>query len=394
MVNTSLGASALPVPEKRGKIRRFFSAVWRFVVTVAIALWHATLYTGRVMGNFAVRYVQAVNEYTRKPGPEAGKAWIQYAPIRYSLRALLWLFVPVVMSVVPIGIIVIVLALLIVFDQATWETFEVNDQFTAIVSENEGKPPTVNDIGITLMSASYYQMERELRSLTGWTVNDVLGLQTFDNKVNRQLGVRHASIELLSALSTAITKLGSADEENPLIVQARQSGFSFRPDSWIFPSSESQYRGGIELIKEYQDELRAHSSEATINITNTDIETILRIIDTRVLEVPHGRLNARNFETSWFELDDHVFYAQGAAIVARDALVAMRSAFSDKIALAGATVNMDRAVDALEAVVRFHPWVIARGDGDSMWADHRAKLSRYFTEARQRIRDVADAIQR
>jgi len=359
-----------------------------------VGSFHGTVFFFKTIWFFTLRYVQVVNEYTARPEGETRRPWARYRAFRWPMRLFLWMFVPIVTCIVPIGVAASVFGILVFLDQITKPDFTVDPGFVRLTISGEGQTAGIQDIGATLMQASHHQLERELDSLLGWTVNDVTGLRFWDNRVNRQLGVRHASLELLGALSVAISKFGSADEENQMLVRARQNHLAISPESWFLPAAENEYRDGIELIKQYQMDIRKQVAHATINITNTDIEAILRVIDTRVLEVPHGRLNARNFEVSWSDLDDRVFFAQGAAIVARDALYAIRAAFSDKITAAGALENMHLAIAALEGSIHFHPWVIARGDGDSMWADHRAKMSRYFTDARRRIGDVADAIQR
>ncbi len=347
----------------------------------------------RAVWFFTLSYIKGVNDYTSE---YSERRLFQVAPLRYLFRFFLWLFAPVIFLIVPAGFAATIVAAFVLIDQATVPNFSVDSRFVHIAEAVNGQKPELKDIGATLFAATYLQMEHELDTpILGWTPNDVAGLQLWDNRVNRQLGVLHASRELLEVMSIAISKLGSADEEDKRLVTARQQGFNEKATSWTFPSAESRYRSGISLIKSYQSDLRAGRVEkANINITNTDIETILLAITERVMEVPHGRLNARNFEVAWYELDDRVFFAQGAAIVARDALVAMRYAFEDKIIASGAMENMNQAIDSLEGAVNFHPWWVMRGDGDAMFADHRAKMSRYYTDARKRIKDVADAINR
>ncbi len=91
------------------------------------------------------------------------------------------------------------------------------------------------------------------------------------------------------------------------------------------------------------------------------------------------------------ELDDVVQFARGAAIVARDELSVLRFAFTEELSR-GELDNLDAAIDSLEAIIDFHPWWIWRGDGDSMFADHRAKLSRYYSEVFRRIEDLAASL--
>lgn len=352
-----------------------------------------------IISLFTKKYITTVNEFTAASSL-SGRYHIlfRYRPIRYMVRFFLWCFVPVVAPIVPFGMIVTVIASMVMVDQMTTPTFVVDQKFITLAKELDASGPTLNEVGNALFAASYHQMVREMdpkELVFGWTPNDVVGLQFFDNPVNRKLGVLHASRELLTVLSVSISKLGSVDEENALLLKARQEGFAFEPYSWMFPASEDRYQDGIKLIKQFQhDLLDGTTNGATINITNKDVEAILLAISNKVLEVPHGRLTSRNDVVPWSELDDRVFFAQGAAIVARDVLTVLRHAFNEKITESGAIKNMDKAIDSLEGAINFHPWWITRGDRDAMWGDHRSKMSRYYNEARERINDVAEAINR
>jgi hypothetical protein len=385
---------------KRSLIRRFFGGIWWLLQMVGRALaWLAVGVTGLIVlllktqWRFVKQYVSFVNEFTGNGtlGLD-GSAKQTHAIIRYPVRAILWMFSPFVILLLPTGLMAVVIASFIAVDQVTYPEFPVSEKFTTIDSTpNNGMPVGVNDIGNALLGASYHQMEAELSTpyLVGWTSNDMFGLQYFDNRLNRQLGVRHGAIVLLGDLAD-ITKLGSIDKEDPRIVNARQSGFAIDPELWVFPASEDSYWGGIELIKSYQSDVGTGKPGVIINITNEDIISIFKTID-QILEVPQGRLIESNDITPLNEIDDHIFFAQGAAIVARDALVVMKSAYQAEIVKRGALEQIDEAIGALNKVLTFHPWVVLPGEEDSMFADHRAKLARYYSEARKRINNVEKA---
>lgn len=383
-------------PLRRSHFSRVLSAVQGFLYDLGEMVASGFIAFLRLILFFANRYIQEVNRFTEAPDLKAKRRRaFRFAPVRYGFRFFLYLFVPVLLLIVPVGLVGTLIGVAVLIDQTTKPDHTVDQRFVNIAKGVNDQPAEIKDIGATLMAATYLQMETELSSFLGWTVNDVFGLQFWDNRTNRQRGALHASRELLQVLSVAISKLGSIDEEDYRLIKARQQGYVEEPTSWMFPSAESRYWRAITWIKEYQSDLRAGKiNKANINITNRDIELILDAIANGVMEVPHARLNSRNITVTWSQLDDRVFFAKGAAIVARDALVAIRYAFEDKIRAAGAIDNMDQAISSLEGAVKFHPLWILRGDADSMAPDHRAKISRYFTDARNRIRDVRDAIKR
>lgn len=374
------------------------SAVWGLV----FLLWQGFVIFWLATWHFTQSYVATVNRFTQRPGEETRRKLFRFTPIRLMFRFFLYLFVPFVILIVPVGFVASLSAVLVAIDQSTKPDLTVSPNLLHVASGVDEEKPTLRDVGVMLFETTYHQYEREMNSFFGWTPNDMWGLQHWDNRVNRQLGVRYCSVELLRTLSPAISKFGSVDEEDTRLVTAHQRGLAYDPYDWIFPMSESKIREGFHLIQDYQDDLLNDAVDnATINITARDLEIILLAISgldnddkQGILEVPHSRLTKTNADVSWTDLDDRVFFAQGCAVVARDALVVMRYAFEQKIIDAGAMENMNRAIQNLESATQFQPWWVMRGEWDSMFADHRAKMARYYNDARKRIVDVAEAIKR
>jgi len=290
----------------------------------------------------------------------------------------------------PIGMAMAIGGAMISIDQAIYPQNKIDPAFTAA---NIGEK-TLPAKGALLMQTVHTQLERELNSPLGWAPNDVMGLQFFDNRLNRQSGVIHASRGLSAVLSVKISKFGLGDEEDTEMKKARQTNYAFNEDEWGWynmTNSEKYFYEGIAITKSYQE--RLINGNARINVTTADIYDILTVIKEDVLGEPYGRLVKRGNDVENGELDDHVYYAQGAAIVARDSLSVLFKAFSKEMDK-GADENMRAAIDSLNAAAVFNPWWVARGDGPSMWADHRSKMSRYYSEAIRRIEDVAQSMRR
>ena len=252
--------------------------IGRTLVSVIMAFIHLAIFIAKMEWHFVQKYIRMVNDYTGDGtlGIDGGAKETHWA-VRYPIRAILWLFVPLVVLLVPVGFVATVIAIFVAIDQATYPSFPVSNEFVTISDKNA--EPTVAKVGSALLTATYHQMEVEMDSTSGWTPNDTLGLQAFDNRVNRQLGVRHASIELLSVLVPNITKFGSVDAEDPRLTAARQGGFSNDPlssDFTSFPFIETRYREGIDNIKSYQADVLAGKAGVHVNITNANIATIHR----------------------------------------------------------------------------------------------------------------------
>ena len=290
----------------------------------------------------------------------------------------------------PVGIFAAIAGGLVFIDQALYPKNEIDSAFLA----PDIGTWSLEKRGALLMGSSYAQLERELDSLFGWAPNDLCCLQFLDNRLNRQVGVIHAARELSQVLSQKVSKFGLGAEENHDLKEARQKHFAFDETEWgayDWLNAESYYEEGIALVKKYETSLSKKDGVARVNVTTADLYDILAVIKDNVLGEPYGRLIQRNRDVEWEKLDDEVYYAQGAAIVARDALVVLSADFKDMMSKGGEE-NMTAAIDSLNAIVAFNPWWVARGDGASMWADHRSKMARYYSEAIRRVEDVMKSV--
>lgn len=301
---------------------------------------------------------------------------------------LLYIFVPIFFILAPVGFAVLVAAVFVVVDQTLAYREPVLPAF-ADPANNELK---IGAKGALLFKASHYQIERMMDRFPFWSANDPVLYPThyWDNSRNTQEGVWWATSQLVDILSDRITRYGTGQPQHPLTLEAFKK-FHFGPDEWNWwiTDSEGYFNDAIENLKEFES--RAITNSDLVNIRTDDLEAILNGIKDRVLGEPYGRLTARSSEIKWTELDDIVKFSRGAAIVARDELVVLRSAFTEELSKGGLD-NLDAAIDSLDAIINFHPWWTWRGDGDSMFADHRAKLSRYYSEVFRRIEDLASSL--
>ncbi len=255
-------------------------------------------------------------------------------------------------------------------------------------SSNEAKK------GIVLSAAISNRLEEEMGSTFGWSVNDLIVSPTrwLDNRANRQRGVVFATRMLINFFSTNLAKYGKVDAENASLKEAREKYFAFSEASWWFPSTESQYRQGIELLHKYQDELAA--GDAIYNMRSDDMYNMLTfIIGSQFLDQPLGLLVQTNDEVPYAELDDRIYYTQGVILVLRDFIRSFIDLYPE-IKEKGGEKNVRIALRDMEQICTFDPLIVLRGDHDSVTADHRGKLARYLISFRERINDLAQSIRR
>ena len=248
--------------------------------------------------------------------------------------------------------------------------------------------------GIALSAALRNRLEEELDSPFGWSVNDLVVSPTrwLDNRANRQKGVIFATRMLINFFSTNLAKYGKVDAESEPLKEARQKYFAFSEDSWWFPSTESQYRKGIELLRQYEDALAG--GNAIYNMRSDDMyNMIMFIIGNQLLDQPLGLLVQSNDEVPYTDLDDRIYYTQGVILVLRDFIRTFVKLYPE-IKEKGGEDNIRIAFREMEQICTFDPLIVLRGEHDSVTADHRGKVARYLINIRERINDLAQSIRR
>lgn len=248
--------------------------------------------------------------------------------------------------------------------------------------------------GAALTVAIINRLEQEMDSAFGWSVNDLLISPTrwMDNRANRQRGTIFATRMLINFFSTNLAKYGKVDAENAPLKEAREKYFAFTEDSWWFPSSESQYKKGIQRLKQYQADLL--KGKAVYNLRSDDMYNLLtHILGAQFIDQPLGLLVQNNDEVRYTELDDRIYYTQGVILVIRDFLRIFVKLYPD-IKQKGGEDNIRIAFREMDQICTFDPLMVLRGDHDSIMADHRGKMARYLIAVRERINDVTQSIRR
>jgi hypothetical protein len=270
--------------------------------------------------------------------------------------------------------------------------FENSKVHTLLESVNPDSPEPRK--GATLCRAMTNRLEAEMASTFGWSVNDLWISPTrwLDNRASRQRGVIFSTRMLVAFFATNLAKYGTVDVENEWLKEAREKRFAFSEDSWWLPSSESQYRKGLELLNRY--EAAVSEGQAVFNMRSDDIYNLLMfIISGQFLDQPLGLLVQATEDVAYADLDDRVYYSQGVILVLRDflgALVRLYPLLREK----GGEENIQIAFKEMERVCTFDPLVVLRGRHDSTMADHRGKMASYVISIRERLNDVAQSIRR
>ncbi|MDJ0913103.1 MAG: DUF2333 family protein [Desulfobacterales bacterium] len=248
--------------------------------------------------------------------------------------------------------------------------------------------------GVALSQAMRNRLEWEMASAFGWSVNDLIISPTrwLDNRNNRQRGTIFATRMLVNFFSTNLAKYGKVDAENSFLKEAREKHFAFSANSWWFPSTEKEYRKGLELLKQYEADVQKEN--AIYNLRSDDMYNLLMyIIGSQFLDQPLGLLVQADEEVAYRDLDDRIYYTQGVVLVLRDFLRMFAHLYPD-INTKGGEDNVRVAFRDMDNICTFDPLIVLRGRHDSIMADHRGKMARYLISIRERINDVAQSIRR
>ncbi|XPV75691.1 MAG: DUF2333 family protein [Desulfovibrio sp.] len=272
----------------------------------------------------------------------------------------------------------------------------VDEQLAERLANVNAETATEKERGVLLLDSITIEMRREMDSMFGWSVNDAFFMPTkyLDNRNNRQMGVIFATRMLVNFYSTNMGKLGAADPENKYLKECRERRLVYGEDIWGFfrSSAESEFETALDLMTLYKKDLQA--GKAIFNVRSDDLYNVLKYLTSETfLGQPLGLLIQPNEEVDYLELDDRIYYTQGAILVVRDFLSTLVAVYPDLMKKAGDD-NLRTLFRSMERIAAYDPDLVLRGAKDSMMADHRGKLARYLITAMARIDNISEAIRR
>ena len=240
------------------------------------------------------------------------------------------------------------------------------------------------DKGKLVADSIIHQMKYELNSMFGWSINDILFNSYFlDNRASRQYGVYHATKVLMDLYSMNIAKLGSNDKENQFLYSARLNQFAIDPRSFIFPSAESSYEKGIELVEKYKKSL--DDGSGVYNCRTDDLYASFNVVvGENLLGYALGLLQNTQ-ELAFYELDNKIYEVQGIVLVVRDFINTIYSLYPE-INNKGNVENMTAAMDYMNRICTYDPlYITAKVNSGEL-------IISYVLFAENRLEDVRDSI--
>lgn len=297
------------------------------------------------------------------------------------------------------------------------DTFSVREHTRTLASEMDREPVA----GFATTATMIRLAETLLEKPGGYISNDIFppGLW-MDNMPNWEYGVLVQLRDLSRAMRRDISRSQSQSaEDRDLIIAEPQ--FHFDAGSWAIPSTEREYRRGIDALKRYLDRLsHPDQSDAQFfaradNLNNwlADLETRLGSLS-RTLGESVGKQSVSSVmanlnpddplqeetggaevKTPWTKIDDVFYEARGSAWallhIFRAIEVDFRKVLQDKNAMA----SVKQIIIELEGTqgAMWSP-VILNGSGFGVLANHSLTMAAYLSRANSAISDMRDLLSR
>lgn len=314
-----------------------------------------------------------------------------------------------------IGLFLLTLVVLMVVIGFYWsrepDSFDVVEN-ASTMARHEGQPVVV---GYYTTSTLARAVETLLDKPGGYLSNDRFppGV-VLDNIPNWEFGVLVQVRDLARSLRNDMSRSQSQSLEDPDLSNA-EPRLHFDSNSWIFPSSEGQYREGLEALLDYLDRLtREDEPNAQFFARADNLAAWLALVEKRLgglslrLSASVGQLRVNTdlagdaeatqstirpqqleVKTPWLELDDVFYEARGTAWALLHFLRAMELDFAKVLEKKNALVSLRQIIRELEGTQQtiWSP-IILNGRGFGLVANHSLVMASYISRANAAIIDL------
>ena len=317
------------------------------------------------------------------------------------------------------GLASVTLVILLYLLGAYWsiepEIFHVRDTTRDRLTEMKLEPVTGSYTTATLLNV----METLLDKPGGYLSNDIMPPSVFlDNIPNWEFGALTQSRDLARSLRNDMSRSQSQSLENEDLAIAEPQ-FNYSNDSWIFPSTEGEYRKGIKALERYLTGLSKTGKENTQFYARADnLRDWLAVVEKRLgslsqrlsASVGQERINTDlagdpdaaqststpdhiDVRTPWMEIDDVFYEARGSTWALIHFLHAVRSDFQEILQKKNALVSLRQIIRELEATQEpiISPMVL-NGSGFGLTANYSLVMASYISRANAAVIDLRNLL--
>lgn len=252
----------------------------------------------------------------------------------------------------------------------------------------------------------------------GLMSNDITPPGIFlDNMPNWEYGVMVQVRDLTKALRDGFSRSQSQSQEDPALAQA-EPNLNFGLDSWMLPSSESEYRSGVKHLEDYLQRLQDEDQfNAQFFARADNLERWLATVENRLgnlsqklsASVGQRRLNTDlagdaeaqqstdtpselEVKTPWLEIDDVFYEARGSTWALIQFLKAVETDFAPVLKKKNAEVSLQQIIRELEATQAATFPVVLNGGGFGLFANHSLVMASYISRAHAAMIDLRELL--
>ena len=274
-------------------------------------------------------------------------------------------------------------------------------------------------VGYTTTATLVHLIESLLEKRGGYLSNDIAPPGVWmDNIPNWEFGALVQIRDMGRSLRIDFSRSQSQSNENTNLAEA-EGKFFYDNSSWIFPTSEGQYREGIEYVERYLLDL-ANTEAPTAqfyaradNLRNwlIGVSTRLGGLSQRLSESVGKRKldlgmagdpsasqataspDELQVKTPWTQIDDVFYESRGQCWALIHLLMAIEHDFADVLADKNAQVSLQQIIRELEPTQNtvWSP-VVLNGGGLGMFANHSLVMASYISRANAAIIDLENLL--
>lgn len=289
------------------------------------------------------------------------------------------------------------------------EPFEVRS------TDVSGKPV----VGVATTGALVRVTETLLEKSGGYLSNDRTPPGVWlDNMPNWEFGVLVQARDMARAMRKDFSRSQSQSTEDPDLAKAEPM-LHFNNNSWLFPSSEGEYRKALKGLNSYylrlqdpsQPDAQFYARADNLNNWLADVSTRLGSLSQRLSasvgqkrlntdlagEADAGQstasLNDMEIKTSFFEIDDVFYEARGTAWALIHLLKGIEQDFGPALDKKNARVSLLQIIRELEATqgTIWSPMIL-NGTEFGFLANHSLVMASYISRANAAIIDLRELL--
>lgn len=285
----------------------------------------------------------------------------------------------------------------------------VHQQLTLVNGSTQTSVPKGVATTSTLISIS----EALLDKSGGYLTNDYLPPGIWlDNMPSWEAGVVMQVRETVQVLRSSLSQ-SNLNHDLDVDLQKAEVRFNFANNSWGFPSTESQYRAGMEQLQQYNLRLLSsangnaqfYADAEHLNDYLAGVEQRLKILSQRltasvgpkfdssvqpVMDTVNNKkiVNALQTKTPWTQVDNIFYEARGSSWALIALLQAMEIDFADALKTKGAQASFEQIIRELKPTQDpvFSPMIL-NGDGFGLVANHSLTMASYLSRAQAAVSD-------